>query len=77
MLPFRLVNGIAWAPKGNYIATADTNKTVQIWDASTGYPMNTYLGHHREVVAVSWSPNGKYIVSGDDDGIVQVWRSLL
>jgi WD40 repeat protein len=50
---------------------------VQIWDASTGTPMNTYLGHHREVVAVSWSPNGKYIVSGDDEGIVQVWRSLL
>ncbi len=71
----------AWSPDGYRIASAGSDKTVQVWDAATGGKVVTYRGHRDWVLAVAWSPDGNYIASGGDnytgggDRTVQVWET--
>lgn len=69
-------SGIAWSPDGKYIVSSNskyiTDKTVQVWDTSTGATIFTYTGHKTNVEAVAWSPDGKRIASADHTTI-QVW----
>ena len=69
--------GVAWSPDGQLIASV-VNKTVQLWNASTGDLVDTYSGHTGNVDTAVWSPNGKFIASGgaaygDGGGMVRVW----
>lgn len=38
------------------IATASFDKTVKLWNATTGICLQTYYGHNSEVVSVDFSP---------------------
>ena len=67
------VQSVAWSPKGNYIASASSDRTVQVWDATTGNTIFTYPGHTDTVYTVAWSPDGLRIASGSWDGTVQLW----
>jgi len=68
-----------WSHDGYRIASAGTDKTVQVWDAATGGNVLPYQGHKDWVVGIAWSPDKKYIASGGgyissgSDTSVQVW----
>ena len=63
-----------WSPDGTRIASASDDRTVHIWDATTGEIIFAYQGHTKEVSSVAWSPNGKRIASAGHDGTVHVWN---
>jgi WD40 repeat protein len=68
------VNAVTWSPDGTRIASASDDRTVQIWDATTGELIFAYQGHTKEVSSVVWSPNGKRIASAGHDETVHVWN---
>jgi WD40 repeat protein len=68
------VSSVAWSPDGRYIASGSGDRTVQIWNASSGKLALTYRGHQTDVSALAWSKDGRYIASADINGIVQVWN---
>jgi WD40 repeat protein/tRNA A-37 threonylcarbamoyl transferase component Bud32 len=66
----------AWSPNNGRIASASSDKTVQVWDATSGDNPYTYTGHADSVYAVTWSPDGSRIASASYDKTVQVWDAV-
>jgi WD40 repeat protein len=48
------VDHVVWSPDGQTMASADTRGTIQIWQARTGYTLQTYA-HTGRVLALTWS----------------------
>lgn len=64
---------IAWSPDGRSIASGSYDRSVRIWDATTGECVRTLNGHTQGVDAVAWSPDGALLASASLDMSVQVW----
>jgi WD40 repeat protein/tRNA A-37 threonylcarbamoyl transferase component Bud32 len=69
------VNAVAWAPDGARIVSASDDKTVQVWESTTGNHQFTYTGHSDRVNAVAWSPDATRIASASSDTSIQVWEA--
>ena len=64
---------IAFSPDGAYLATADFNKAIQLWDAVTGDSV-AYLGSHESLVySLEFSPDGKHILTCSIDKTARIW----
>ena len=55
---------VSFSPDGNTLASASRDKTVRLWDATTGSPLRTLTGHTSGVSSVSFSPDGNTLASG-------------
>lgn len=58
-------NAIRWSPDSQYLASANDDSTVLIWDGSTGQPAAQFRDSGR-VYTVDWSPDGTKIVYGGE-----------
>jgi eukaryotic-like serine/threonine-protein kinase len=67
---------VAWSPNGKYIASAGTDRTVQVWNATDGSHIYTYTGHNDTVYGVAWSRDSTQLASASYDKTVQVWHAL-
>ncbi|MFN8375488.1 MAG: hypothetical protein U0694_21760 [Anaerolineae bacterium] len=68
-----LVTDMAWSPDGLYLATANEDHVVRIWDVQSGTLWATIATHAGSVSAVSWSPDGTRIATSGEDGYITVW----
>jgi WD40 repeat protein len=55
------------------VASGSSDKTVRLWDSTTGAPRGTLEGHSRSVNTVAFSPDGKLVASGSGDKTVKLW----
>ncbi len=67
------VNRAAWSPDGSHIASSSLDRTVRIWDGSTGDQKAILREHKQGIYGLAWSPDSRLLVSGCQDGIVRVW----
>jgi WD40 repeat protein len=58
------VNSVAISRDGMRIVSGSYDKTVRMWDASTGAELNVLKGHTNWVNSVAISRDGMRIVSG-------------
>jgi len=67
------VNSVAYSPDGKRIVSASDDKTIKIWDATTGEELKTLAGHDGPVYSATFSPDGKRIVSASADETLKLW----
>jgi dipeptidyl aminopeptidase/acylaminoacyl peptidase len=69
-----LVVDAEWSPNGEYIATASSHLTIQVWDAVEEewvLSLNEAMG----VVRLKWAPDGLRVAVGTNQGSIYIYRS--
>ncbi|KIV98219.1 nuclear distribution protein PAC1 [Exophiala mesophila] len=67
-------SGAAGAPlSGNTLVSASRDKTLRIWDVTTGYCLKTLKGHTDWVRAVTPSFDGRWLLSAGNDQVPRLW----
>ncbi|MCI0695865.1 NB-ARC domain-containing protein [candidate division KSB1 bacterium] len=69
----KYVNAVAITPDGKYAVSASSDKTLKVWDLTSGQTLRTLEGHSDEVNSVAITPNGEYAVSASKDKTLKVW----
>ena len=59
-----MVNGVAFHPTKNILASCSDDRTIKLWNTDTGAELSTLKAHFDWVKAVAWSPCGQWLVSG-------------
>jgi WD40 repeat protein len=67
------VTGLAFSPDGRRLVSSSDDKTIKVWDCTTGEHLLNLSGHTGPVTGVAFSPDGKLLASGAGDGTVRIW----
>jgi WD40 repeat protein len=80
--PRDLVLDIAYSPDGTRIATANADRTAQVWaiqataqqtEPLAATELLTLRGHAAGIARIAFNPDGTRLVTGDLDGVVRSW----
>ena len=65
---------VAFSPDGTKLASGSVDKTVKLWDISTGRNISTLTGHTELPGSVAFSPDGTKLASGSIDKTIRLWE---
>ncbi|KAL6129956.1 hypothetical protein ACLB2K_068338 [Fragaria x ananassa] len=69
----QLVNHVYFSPDGQWIASASFDRSVRIWNGTTGKFFGVLRGHVGPVYQISWSADSRLLLSGSKDSTLKVW----
>jgi mono/diheme cytochrome c family protein len=67
------VHQLVFAPDGRSAASAGEDRTIRLWDLSSGEEKRRFEGHADEVTSLAFAPDGQHLLSGGRDRSVRWW----
>ena len=67
------VSAVTFSSDGRRIASGSKDKTIKVWDVTTGHVEKTLTDHSGWVNFVAFSPDGRRIASGSNDRTIKIW----
>jgi len=65
---------VAYSPDGQYLASADNNRDIFVWDRKTNQiKIQGWVFHTARVNSLNWTPDSHHLASGGLDGNIFVW----
>ena len=68
------VMSVTFSPDGKLLVSGCRDKTIRLWDTTTGELQRTLTGHTADVYSVVFGPDGKTLLSGSGDNTIRVWN---
>lgn len=60
-------------PDGRWLISASKDRSVMIWESSTGIPQAMIKGHKNSVIKVDVSQDGRYFATASGDMTARIW----
>lgn len=67
------VTTMSFSRDGRFLASAASDRSIQIWDTSNWQLENLLFGHSESVTCISFNDDGTHLVTASKDGTVIVW----
>jgi WD40 repeat protein len=67
------VNGLAFSPDGQQLASCAADRFVKLWTVADGKFIRAFEGHTHHVLGVAWRADGRVLVSSGADMVLKVW----
>jgi WD40 repeat protein len=68
------VTCVAFSHDGRFAATGSSDKTVKLWETSTGREIRSYMGHTSGIRCLNFGPGDRYLASVDRDDHLKIWE---
>ncbi|NEQ65816.1 MAG: hypothetical protein F6K21_10000, partial [Symploca sp. SIO2D2] len=68
------VNTVVFSPDGKTLVSGSKDKTINLWDVTTGELLYQQQAHTDSVLSLAISPDGQTLASGSADGTIKIWR---
>jgi len=67
------VRTVCFSPDGKFLASGSEDKTIKIWEFSSGRELKTLNGHQSHINQVLFTSDGKQVVSASRDRHIYFW----
>jgi len=70
------IQEVVLSSDGTFALTCSWDRTLRLWDLSTGETTKTFVGHKGDILSVAFSADNRQIVSGSRDKTLKLWNTL-
>ncbi len=67
------VRSCHFSPDGRHVISGSSDKTLRLWDVTSGQCLRTFEGHTDSVLSCHFSPDGRHVISGSSDKTLRLW----
>ncbi|KAJ8319285.1 hypothetical protein KUTeg_004376 [Tegillarca granosa] len=70
------VQDVVMSSDGQFALSGSWDKTLRLWDLSTGQSTRSFIDHTKDILSVAFSADNRQIVSGSRDKSIKLWNTL-